>query len=136
MYSCLCFVSRFCPSKKQIYQSDLHFVENLAVKVVAQVIAQKHWETCPTCILALHWCHSASSLCYNPARSGILRYHSCSFPFIPVSFRSIPESFRLAPAYPILFQSHFAFLRHIPFLFRYIPFRSIPFLCFVTPHFE
>ena len=39
VYSCLCFLSRICPSKKQIYQSDLHFVENLAVKVVAQVIA-------------------------------------------------------------------------------------------------
>ena len=48
IYSCLCFLSRICPSKKQIYQSHLHFVENLAVKVVAQVIAQKHWETCPT----------------------------------------------------------------------------------------
>ena len=46
------------------------------------------------------------------ARSGTFRYHSCPFHFIPASFC-------LVPVYSGLF--------------RYIPFRSIPFLCLVTP---
>ena len=44
--------------------------------------------------------------------SGSFRFHSCPFPFIPASFCLVPVYF--GP-------------------FRYIPFRSIPFLCLVTP---
>ena len=47
-----------------------------------------------------------------PARSGTFRFHSRPFPFIPASFF-------LVPVYSGLF--------------RYIPFRSILFLCLVTP---
>ena len=47
-----------------------------------------------------------------PVYSGTILVHS-------VSLRFIPESFRLVPAYSCLF--------------RYVPFRSIPFLCLVTP---
>ena len=47
-----------------------------------------------------------------PARSGTFRYHSCPFRFIPASFCVVPV---------------------YSGLFRYIPFRSIPFLCLVTP---
>ena len=47
-----------------------------------------------------------------PARSGIFWHHSCPFHFIPASF--------------CLVSVHSG-------LFRYIPFRSIPFLCLVTP---
>ena len=51
--------------------------------------------------------------------SVLFRRHSGSFRYIPVPFLSIPASFRLVPVYSGLF--------------RYIPFRSIPFLCLVTP---
>ena len=45
-------------------------------------------------------------------RSGTFRFHSCPFPFIPASFRLVP-----------VYSGSF----------RYIPFRSVPFLCLVTP---
>ena len=56
--------------------------------------------------------------------SGIFRYHSCPFRFIPPSFRLVAVcsgtilvhsvSFRRVPVYSV-------------------PFRSVPFLCLVTP---
>ena len=58
--------------------------------------------------------------------SGSFRNHSGSFPYIPVPFLSIPFHSAIIPV-PFL---------SIPFhsaVFRYIPFRFIPFLCLVTP---
>ena len=66
-------------------------------------------------ILALHWRYTGDIPLHCgviPARCGIFRYHSCPFHFTPASFC-------LVPVYSGLFQ--------------YIPFRSIPFLCLVTP---
>ena len=64
-------------------------------------------------ILALHWCHFTS-----------LRCHSGSFRYIPVPFLSIPF--------------HSGVILRRSGIFRFIPvysvpFRSVPFLCLVTP---
>ena len=69
-------------------------------------------------------------------RSGIFRYHSCSFCFIPVSFRFTPESFRLEIDFVrVVFRTvSFRLVPAYSGLFRYIPFRYIPFLCLVTPN--
>ena len=64
-------------------------------------------------ILALHWCHFTSLRC----DSGSFRY--IPVPFLPIPFHSgvIPRrsgTFRFIPVYSV-------------------PFRSVPFLCLVTP---
>ena len=96
-----------------------------------------------------------------PPCSSIFRYDSCLFRLIPVSFgfshfalfRHIPVysgichficvSFRLVSVYSstilvhsVSFRCYSASFRHIPVYsstFRSIAFRSLPFLCLVTP---
>ena len=86
----------------------------------------------------LFWAYSGTFRSV-PVSGAIVAYSGVTL----VSFHSIAVSFRLVPVYSgtilvhsVSFRRHSASFRYIPVysgIFRSVPFRSVPFLCLVTP---
>ena len=102
------------------------------------------YHSCLFCLIPMSFGFIQESFRLVPAYSGLFRYMPLYLCVIPPHSGVIPVSFRLVSVYSgtilvhsVSFQCHSASFRHIPVyssIFRSVPFRSVLFLCLVTPN--